>query len=110
MMKPALLFLLHHGSAHGYTLLDQLEAFGLEGMDPSAVYRALRDMEAEGWVTSTWDEEEAQGPPRRVYDLTAAGDEMLSLWIEDLTESKTKIDTLIQAYRQHMARGEGEHH
>ena len=71
MLEPALLLLLHHGPAHGYTLLEQLREFGLGDLNPSAVYRVLRDMEAKEWVTSTWDEEQTQGPPRRVYRFTA---------------------------------------
>ena len=110
MLKPTLLLLLHHSPTHGYTLLEHLEEFGLGGLNPSAVYRALRDMEAESWVTSTWDEERTQGPPRRVYCLTALGDEVLALWIQDLTESRMKIDFLLKAYRRHMEEGEGEHH
>ena len=70
MLESALLLLLHRDAAHGYTLLEQLEEFDLGGVDPSAIYRALRDMEAREWVTSTWDEEQSQGPPRRVYRIT----------------------------------------
>ena len=43
MLEPALLLLLHHGPAHGYTFLDQLEEFGLGDLNPSVVYRALRE-------------------------------------------------------------------
>jgi len=110
MLEPALLLLLHYGPAHGYTLLQQLGEFGVGDPNPSAVYRALRDMEEKGWVTSTWDEEQAQGPPRRVYRLTALGDEMLALQAQDLEESRKKIDYLLGAYRCHMEEGEGEYH
>jgi PadR family transcriptional regulator PadR len=110
MLEPALLLLLHYGPAHGYTLLDQLGEFGLGDLNSSAVYRMLRDMEEKGWVTSTWDEEQAQGPPRRVYRLTALGDEVLTLWTQDLVESRKKINYLLGAYRRHMEEGEGEHH
>jgi len=110
MLEPALLLFLHYGPAHGYTLLEQLGEFGLGGLNSSAVYRMLRDMEEKGWVTSTWDEEQAQGPPRRVYRLTALGDEVLALWTHDLMESRQNIDCLLGAYRRHMEEGEGEHH
>ena len=110
MLEPALLLLLHYGPAHGYTLLEQLGEFGLGDLNSSAVYRTLRDMEEKGWVTSTWDEEQAQGPPRRVYHLTALGDEVLVLWTQDLVESRKKIDYLLGAYRHHIEEGEGEHH
>jgi len=110
MLEPALLLLLHYGPAHGYTLLEQLGEFGLGDLNSSAIYRMLRDMEEKGWVTSTWDEEQAQGPPRRVYRLTALGDEVLVLWTQDLEESRKNIDYLLGAYRRHMEEGEGEYH
>lgn len=110
MLDPTLLLLLHHGPAHGYTLLEQLGEFGLGDLNTSVVYRALRDMEARGWVTSTWDSEQTQGPPRRVYCLTALGDEVLALWTQDLEEARKKIDYLLGVYRRHMEEGVGEHH
>lgn len=109
-MEPTLLLLLHHSPAHGYTLLERLEEFGLGGLNPSVVYRALRDMEERGWVTSFWDKEQAQGPPRRVYRLTALGDEALKLWAQDLEETRGLIDHLLASYRHHTEEGEGKHH
>ena len=105
-----LLLLLHHDPAHGYTLLERLEEFGLAHLNPSVVYRMLRDMEAKDWVTSTWDNEQTHGPPRRVYCITALGDEMLALWAQDLKESRERIDYLLAAYHRHIEEGEGEHH
>ena len=110
MLQPSLLLLLHHGPAHGYTLLEQLGEFGPVGFDPSVIYRTLRDMEARGWVTSTWDEEQTQGPPRRVYTITALGGEALGLWIQDLREAYGRIEHLLGIYDRHMEEGEGEHH
>jgi PadR family transcriptional regulator PadR len=109
-LEPTLLLLLHHGPAHGYTLIDQLARFNLSDVDPSAVYRVLRDMEERGWVTSFWQEEQTQGPPRRVYRLGALGDEVLTWWIEDLQESGEMIEQILTAYAQHMKEGKGEHH
>lgn len=62
---------------HGYTLLSRLAEFGLDFLAPAVVYRALREMEAQGWMTSARDEAETQGPPRRVYTLTPLGEEVL---------------------------------
>jgi len=110
LLEPALLLLLHHGPAHGYTLLEQLREFGLGDLNPSVVYRTLRDMEARGWVTSTWDVEQTQGPPRRVYRLTAMGDEVLNWCTQDLRETRGMIDHLLGVYSQHIEEGEGEYH
>jgi PadR family transcriptional regulator, regulatory protein PadR len=109
-LEPTLLLLLHHGPAHGYPLIERLGDYGLADIDPSAVYRALRDMEQRGWVSSFWEEEQTHGPPRRVYHLTALGDEMLSGWTQDLHETRDMIDYLLGAYRRHMEEGQGEHH
>lgn len=109
-LEPTLLLLLHYGPAHGYTLIDQLAEYNLSDMDPSAVYRTLRDMEEKGWVTSFWEEEQTQGPPRRVYRLTALGDEVLGWWIEDLDETREMIEHVLETYTRHMKEGKGEHH
>ena len=110
MLEPTLLLLLHHGPAHGYTFLERLGEFGLGDLNPSAVYRALRDMEEKEWVTSTWDEEQSQGPPRRVYRITALGDEVLALWTQDLEDSRRRIGYLLNVYERHMEESEGEYH
>jgi PadR family transcriptional regulator PadR len=110
MREAALLLLLHRDRAHGYTLVDRLEEFGLAEVAPSVVYRVLRDMEAQGWVQSAWDDEEAQGPPRRVYRLTSAGDEVLAEWVERLDETRKQLGGLVQAYRAHMEEGVGDYH
>ena len=109
-VEPTLLLLLHHGRAHGYTLIEQLGEYGLADIDSSVIYRALRDMEERAWLVSSWEEEETQGPPRRVYRLTRLGDELLGWWIRDLRGTRDMIDHLLSAYNQHMEEGEGEHH
>jgi len=109
-LEPTLLLFLHHGPAHGYTLMDRLGEFGLGDVDPSAVYRALRDMEARGWVTSFWEEEQTQGPPRRIYRLTELGDEVLDWWTRDLQDTARIMDHFMDTYHTHMEEGEGEYH
>ncbi len=109
-LEPTLLLLLHHGSAHGYTLIDNLATYGLENVHPSAVYRTLRDMETKGWVTSSWDMEGGQGPPRRVYRLSAVGDEVLRDYVADLEHAHAQIAGLIHAYYHHIEEGQGEYH
>jgi DNA-binding PadR family transcriptional regulator len=96
-----LLVLLHRGQAHGYSLLNELDEFGFDPdqLDPSLVYRALREMEAEQLVTSDWDEE-SLGPQRRVYRITSAGETHLSGWIEDLQRARQEIDHLLETYQR----------
>jgi poly-beta-hydroxybutyrate-responsive repressor len=100
-LQPCLLLLLKRGEAHGYALLAELEHFGfnLDRLDPSLVYRALRDMEQDGWIRSRWDEE-SQGPPRRIYILDELGEEHLEAWIEDLRRTQREIHRLLNAYEE----------
>ena len=109
-LEPTLLLLLHQGSAHGYTLIERLRAFGLQDLHPSVVYRALRDMDEQGLVTSSWETDETQGPPRRVYCLTALGDEALKAYMQEMQQTHAQIGDLMAAYDRHMKEGQGEHH
>jgi poly-beta-hydroxybutyrate-responsive repressor len=110
-MEPCLLLLLHRSSSHGYSLQDELKEFGFaeEPVDSSVVYRALREMEEQGLLTSTWDTE-GSGPPRRVYQLTAQGNQHLAQWVADLRETDRVLHGFFTAYDEHMLEGEGEHH
>ena len=100
-LRPGLLTLLRRDSGHGYNLLQGLEELGFdtEGMDPSVVYRALRDMEEEGLVDSRWGEE-SLGPRRRVYSLTGDGKDVASAWVEDLERARAEIDRLLSAMKE----------
>jgi DNA-binding PadR family transcriptional regulator len=91
-------------------MMENLEEFGLGETDPSALYRALRDMEERGWVASFWEKEQTQGPPRRIYQLTELGHEVLSWWTEDVRETSQIIDRLVKGYTRHMEEGEGDYH
>ena len=107
LLEPVLLLLLHHGPSHGYTLLDRMGEFGLGDLNPSVVYRALREMEAREWLTSTWDETETQGPPRRVYQIAPTGDEVLRWWVEDIERTRQMIDHILAVHGRHMDAPEG---
>jgi poly-beta-hydroxybutyrate-responsive repressor len=100
-MQPCLLVLLHRGEAHGYTLVDGLAEFGFDPqqLDSSIVYRALREMEDDHLLRSEWDED-SQGPARRVYRISDAGEAFLTDWINDLRTTRDEIDALIQAYEK----------
>lgn len=49
------------------------------GVDPGGLYRALRRLEAGGFVSSDWAESEA-GPQRRTYELNGEGRELARDW------------------------------
>ena len=72
-LRPWTLLLLWLEPAHGADLRERLAALGM----PSADYRFLRRLEAEGLLRSTWRHGQGVGPDRRVYSLTDAGLEQL---------------------------------
>jgi DNA-binding PadR family transcriptional regulator len=78
-----------------------LDKFGFQPgqSDPSLLYRALREMEEIGLVTSEWDSD-SLGPQRRVYQITPDGEEYLKTWIADLRRTRQEIDALIAAYEK----------
>ena len=95
--RPCLLLLLAESSAHGYELIDRLRPFGFEVNDPATVYKSLRQMEAEGLVTSTW-ELSSRGPARRVYALTSDGRDLLEAWAMTLDLNRTILGRFLERY------------
>jgi PadR family transcriptional regulator PadR len=96
MIEPALLAMLSTQNLHGYTLLEKLGELGLSTMHPSMVYRTLRVMEDAGWVSSMWERELTQGPPRRVYVLTQDGRDTLALWKTYLLRTQSIVARLLE--------------
>lgn len=98
-LQSCLLVLLHREPGYGYSLMDGMKEFGFDtdGMDISILYRALRNLEAEGLVRDSWDDA-SLGPQRRVYHLTPLGEEVLGEWIEDLGRRKAEIEAVVAAY------------
>src|SRR5207302_9413530 len=69
-VKPTVLLLLRGRKAHGYALLEELEALGVPVREPGGFYRVLRTLEGSNLIRSRW-EPPASGPVRWVYQLTA---------------------------------------
>lgn len=95
LIEPALLAFLRSEDLHGYGLLEKLESLGLGSINPSVIYRILRDYEEIGLVCSDWDKESTQGPPRRVYALTEGGEAALTRAIRSLKETAKRINQII---------------
>ena len=95
--RPCLLLLLAESPAHGYELIERLRPFGFEMGDPASVYKSLRQMEAEGLVTSNW-ELSSRGPARRVYALSADGRDLLEAWAHTLEANRAILDVFLERY------------
>ena len=104
-MEPFVLVVLATTGAHGYAITGELEEMGITGgaVDVGQVYRTLRDLEASGYVTSAWSNE-AVGPQRREYELTAAGYAALDEWAAVMKERARLIGEFDGRYLDAVAR------
>jgi DNA-binding PadR family transcriptional regulator len=72
---PSVLILtsLSDGPKHGYAIMADVAAFSGAGMEPGTLYGALSRLERRGWVRPLATQER-----RRPYEITAAGQEVLT--------------------------------
>jgi DNA-binding PadR family transcriptional regulator len=83
-LEPVLLLMLKEkGHSYGYDLSASLEEYALTDarIERAALYRTLRTVEANRYVTSNWETDKA-GPARRVYCLTDDGCRHLGEWAQ----------------------------
>jgi PadR family transcriptional regulator, regulatory protein PadR len=100
-VEPCLLFFLSQKDSYGYELMAKLDGFGFPKANPDAamVYRTLRYLEKEGFVTSKWDTKGA-GPAKRNYSLTKKGTGLLHLWAESIETRKQVLEKFLEQYKQ----------
>ena len=97
-LTPCLLMMLRSWNAYGYELARQLTVFGFGSVDPGTVYRTLRELERDGYVTSNWDTSVTSGPARRVYTITDAGIDALGWWASALEGYRQTLDHFFRLY------------
>lgn len=102
-IEPCILLLLSKGPSHGYGLTDDLEKQCGETVDVGNLYRTLRRMEKDGWVSSSWGEGRG-GPKKRVYELTNDGGEFLRSWAAGLEKNRELIDRFLEGYKKQMSK------
>ena len=98
-LRPCLLLLLREQPAHGYELLERLQAFGFDRSDPGGLYRTLRTLEQAELVSSAWESSNS-GPDRRIYSLTRAGMEELHDSAKLLAESSRTLESFLSRYEE----------
>lgn len=97
-LTPYLLMMLRSWQGYGYELVRQLALFGFGWVDPGTVYRALRELERDGYVMSHWDTHNGSGPARRMYTITDAGIQALGLWATTLESYRQMLERFFQYY------------
>lgn len=96
-LTPVILLMLRQWNSYGYELMEKMAKFGLSAMNPGTVYRTLRQMEKDGIVSSQWDTS-ADGPARRIYCITEAGENYLKFWAESLEQYQQMMNTFFRLY------------
>lgn len=97
-VEPVVLYLLAtRESAYGYELAGDLDKHALTDtqIDRAALYRTLQRLEANGYVTSTWDSS-GSGPARHVYKITKSGREHLQEWGEVLENLSRSMQSFVE--------------
>ena len=104
-IEPCILLLLSKGSSHGYGLMEDLEKHCGEKVDIGDLYRTLRRMEKDGWVTSNWEKNEA-GPDRRTYTITQEGKDFLESAASSLTRTDKLIHRFLEGYQKNFQKSQ----
>ena len=100
LLVPYVLLAISAQKAHGYYIEQYLRGLGLAQVEMSRIYRTLRQLEAQGLVTSAW-EAGPGGPARRVYTLTGPGRAWLRSGAAMLEGYRTAIDAFFGRYEPH---------
>jgi len=92
-----LLVMLKDHNLHGYEIMKDLKLKFDVVTDAGTIYRALRQLERDGYIASWWDSKD-QGPARRVYTLTEAGTAALHMWSVVLEQYRSNLDQFFSFY------------
>jgi len=106
-VEPVVLLLLKKkGRSYGYDLAAQLTHYALTDaeIEKAALYRTLRQLEANGNVVSHW-ETDKNGPARRVYQLTPEGERHLEEWAAVLEHVSKAMGRFVKEVRKQMPSG-----
>lgn len=97
LLQPAILVTLAKAPCHGFRLLQILKEDSLiDGdLDPAGLYRTLKRMEKEGYLSSTPDNTSAK--PRRLFALTELGRYSLKNWEHSLKRYQAHIQQILDA-------------
>jgi PadR family transcriptional regulator, regulatory protein PadR len=96
-LVPVVLLSLRVRNSHGYELMERASAFGFGATNTGTMYRALRRMEKDGVVESSWETSRGD-PARRMYAITDAGEAHLGFWAKSLEHHQHAIDDFFGLY------------
>ena len=105
-LRPTLVAVLQAltaGARHGFDVINAT------GLPSGTVYPALARLEHEGFVESRWEKHELaqkeKRPPRRYYEVTTAGEEILDTATAALKERERAARARLRAFRPVRVKG-----
>lgn len=78
--------------------MEDLEERCGEKVDIGNLYRTLRKMEMNSWVTSSWDKNKS-GQDRRTYAITKNGEKFLEVAASSLVKTDKLIHRFLEGYQ-----------
>jgi PadR family transcriptional regulator, regulatory protein PadR len=97
-MLPAILLLLSEQPGYGYGLVPRLVEFRFGHVDRPGVYRSLAQLEQDGLVQVSADDQHP-GQARRVYSVTPLGERVLRVWMGVVREEHAHLGEVIRRYQ-----------
>lgn len=98
-IEPCILLLLSKYPAHGYGLMDDLEKHCGHKVDIGNLYRTLRKMERNKWISSDWKKNKI-GPDKRTYHITAEGKTILHEAVILLSKTYDLLSRFMTGYKK----------
>ena len=94
-LEYCVLALLRNERRYGFDIVRALGEVDGMGTSEGTIYPLLSRLRRDGLVKTTWEESPA-GPPRRYYELTAAGQEALDGFVEEWTRFRDAVDLFVR--------------
>jgi len=96
ILEGAVLSLLLKAPSHGYSLIEQITEYEIsqEILNQGVIYRILRNLETNGFISSEW-ETEGVGAARRVYKITVEGKEYLKQFVSIEKDKINKLNKVL---------------
>ena len=94
VLDLAVLAILQQKPSYGYAILERLEEAGLREVGDASVYGTLRRLEDAGHLRSRTVPSDA-GPPRRYFELTVTGRDVMQRGVREWTEVDQALSRLL---------------
>ncbi|SDS84019.1 transcriptional regulator, PadR family [Paenibacillaceae bacterium GAS479] len=97
ILEGCILNLIAQKEIYGYQLSVLLEQNGFSFVSEGSIYPLLLRMQKEGWIVGHLKSDaKSGGPPRKYYQLTEAGQEVLEQFREHWGQLKTSVDSIMK--------------